>query len=334
MAHEIEHRADRQTDSFAFVGERNAIWHRLGQQMPEGASVEQWMRAANLDFEVDKVPLVAVSGGEGDNIAIDSHMGLRRKDNGRVISVVSPEWPLTQNVQAFEFAKPLIDAGFCAMNTAGNLFDGRRSFILLKTKEGFQLPGGDENEGFILVQISHEYGVPDLAVPTIVRVVCKNTMDFALQRVSQAQMEAGRFVHRAKTAFSVEKATALIEAYRGGLGAYAEQAKYLSTKRASIEQTRAYINKVFKLEELKAGTGEEIAKRREHNAKVVKTLLQTVDSQPGAHMSQGSWWANLNAVTFHEDHGRWIGKTEPVRIGGAANERKKFALKVALEMAS
>jgi len=80
---------------------------------------------------------------------------------------------------------------------------------------------------------------------------------FALDAKTQAQLSAGRFVHRTKTAFRVEKAQALIEAYRLGLGEYAEKAKFLSTRQATPEQTRAYINKVFKLHELSDGTADE-----------------------------------------------------------------------------
>lgn len=334
MAHEIEYRADRKTSSFAFVGDRSAIWHRRGQQMQEGASVAEWMAASNQDYRVKKIPLAGLSGAEADNVTWDADMLLVREDSGRPLGIVSAEWEPAQNADAYTFLAPLIDAGFCTINTAGTLFDGRRCFVLAKTNEGFQLPGGDATEGYMVVQISHEYGIADLVLPTAVRVVCNNTLQMALGSKTKTQMDAGKFVHRAKTAFSVEKAQALIEAYRGGLGEYAEQAKFLSTKRATPEQTRAYINKVFKLEDLKHGTADEIAKRREHNERTVQKLLTTVETQPGAAMSAGSWWSNFHAVTYHEDHGRWAGKDEPVRFDGVGAERKKAALKVALAMAS
>jgi hypothetical protein len=84
-------------------------------------------------------------------------------------------------------------------------------------------------------------------------VVCNNTLQFSLRIKSKSQMNAGKFVHTNKNSLSIEKANALIEAYRLGLGEYADRARFLSTKRAWHEQTRAYINRVFKLEELKRG---------------------------------------------------------------------------------
>ena len=333
MAHELEYKDGRW--SFAFVGNRSAIWHRLGQQASDTWSIDDWIRESGQDYTVRKIELAGT--GDDADIGCGTHKGLIREDTRAMLSVVSTEWPAAQNRDAYAFLTPLIDTGFAKMDTAGVLYGGRRCFVLLKTKEGFSLPGGDDTEGHILVQISHEYGIADLLLPTAIRVVCANTFRFALNSKTQAQLNAGRFVHRAKTAFSVEKAQALIEAYRMGLGEYAEKAKFLSTRRATPEQTRAYVNKVFKLQELSDGTAQEKAQRKEHNEKVVAKLLETIETQPGAEMSRGSWWSNFHGVTFHEDHGRWTkAEHEPLvsKFDGAGSKRKELALDVALKMAS
>jgi phage/plasmid-like protein (TIGR03299 family) len=337
MAHEIEYRADRGTWSFAFTGDRSAIWHRHGQQMSPNASPEEWIAAANHDYEVETFDLAEAMGVQpGQWLAQQTH-GVRRADNGLVLTTCSEEWKAAQCSQGWEFTKPLIEAGFCSVSTAGNLYDGRRAFILLKTKDGFTLPGGDDTEGYILVQISHEYGLADLVIPVATRVVCENTRRMALAGKTKEQMDAGKFIHRAKTAFSVERANALIAAYRLGLGEYAEQAKFLASKSATPEQVRAYVNKVFKLEELKEGTAQQIARRQDHNARVVKTLMTTLETQPGAQMSQGTWWSAYNAVTFHEDHGRFktaADETFTSKFMGASADRKQASFKLALEMAA
>ena len=335
MAHEIEYKDGRY--SFAFVGDRSAIWHRKGQQMIAGASPAEWQSAAGHNFQVDVMPLAGIPDGEVSPVPVATHRLLYRTDTGAALSVIGKDWTPAQNIDAYKFAQPLIDEGFCSMNTAGTLFQGKLCFILLKTKEGFQLPGGDETQGYILVQISHESGHADLVTPVAIRVVCDNTRRFALESKTKAQIEQGKFIHTKKTSFSVEKAHALIAAYRAGLGQYAEQAKFLATRKATPEQTRAYINKVFKLEELQNAAAAEVAKRREHNARVVKQLTEAIERQPGAHMSPGTWWSNFHAVTFWEDHGRHEKKTlEPLasKFRGVAADRKDYALKVALEMAS
>lgn len=336
MAHEIEYRTDRQTNSFAFVGDRNEIWHGLGQQMKEGASAAEWIAAANQDFEVATMAVAGISKEEGD-LAWTEHKLLYRTDGGRrPLSMVGADWKPAQNQQAYAFAQPFIDVGYATINTAGVLFDGKICFLLLKTNDGFQLPGGDETERWILVQISHRYGNADLVIPVDIRVVCNNTRRAALDSKDKTALAQGKFIHTAETSFGVEKAQALIECYRKGLGAYAEKAKFLASKRATPEQTRAYINKVFKLEAVKEGAADVIARRQAHNERVVQNLLEAVQTQPGANMSEGSWWSNFHAVTYWEDHGRHAEKQDKPfwsKFEGASADRKDAALKTALEMA-
>ena len=336
MAHEIEYREDRSQWSFAFTGERSAIWHRHGQQAGEDWTAEEWMRQSGQDFEVEKVDLREVMDVKAGAWHANLTHALRRKDNQAVLSLCSTEWAAAQNSHAYDFLQPLLDAGFAKYNTAGTLFDGRRCFVLVKTQEGFTLPGGDETQGYLFCQISHEYGIADLLLQTAVRTVCNNTVQLALDSASKEALHAGKFVHRAKTSFSVDKAKALIEAYRLGLGAYAEKAKFLSSKVATPEQTRAYINKVFKLEELATGTADEIARRREHNKKVVAGLQEAIATQPGASMSEGSWWSAFHGITFWADHGRFKDAEETIstKFSGAHAERKQTALRVAMEMAA
>ncbi len=64
--------------------------------------------------------------------------------------------------------------------------------------------------------------------------------------------------------------------------------------------------------------------------------MTTIHTQPGAHMSEGSWWSVYNGVTFHEDHGRFSGRAEllATKLSGASDERKQAALRTALEMAN
>lgn len=337
MAHEIEHRADRHQWSFAFVGDRGQIWHRHGQQAQESWSPAEWQYASGQDFTVSKIPIAGVRKDQS-HVGWTDHQLLIRDDTQAPLSVVSSDWHPTQNTDAYAFLQPFIDQKFCTLETAGTLFDGGICFVLVKTREGFSLPGGDETEGYLFVQVSHRYGNADLALPTAVRVVCNNTRKLALQRKSQGQIDAGKFVHRAKTSFSVERANALIEAYRLGLGAYAEQARFLASKTATPEQVRAYVNKVFRIEELTQGTADQIDRRREHNKKVVAALGEALVRQPGANLSPGTWWSAYNSVTWHEDHARHDGKAdgEPLygKFVGASADRKQEAFKHALEFAT
>ena len=47
MAHNLECKDG--SWSFAFTGSRNAIWHKLGQQLPEGATIEECIAASGFN---------------------------------------------------------------------------------------------------------------------------------------------------------------------------------------------------------------------------------------------------------------------------------------------
>ena len=51
MAHNLTQREDG-TVEFAFTGPRSAIWHGLGNSLEEGASLEQWKKAAGMDWDL------------------------------------------------------------------------------------------------------------------------------------------------------------------------------------------------------------------------------------------------------------------------------------------
>jgi hypothetical protein len=57
MAHNLDFTTGKA--GIAFRGNRNDIWHRHGQQMEAGMSIDQWAKAAGLDWYARKVPAYA-----------------------------------------------------------------------------------------------------------------------------------------------------------------------------------------------------------------------------------------------------------------------------------
>src|SRR5882724_4024269 len=49
MAHNLDETTGRA--AIAFRGSRDDVWHRMGQEMPAGQSVDQWLIAASLDWQ-------------------------------------------------------------------------------------------------------------------------------------------------------------------------------------------------------------------------------------------------------------------------------------------
>ena len=89
MAHELSIRADGFTE-MAFVGK--TPWHGLGQELQEDASIEQWQKAAGMDWTINSSP-VAFGVGEGqilpDLEIFEGQNVLYRSDTKMPLSVVS-----------------------------------------------------------------------------------------------------------------------------------------------------------------------------------------------------------------------------------------------------
>jgi hypothetical protein len=57
MPHNID--ASNGQSNIAFLGSRDDIWHRLGQEMKPGMGVDEWRKAAGLDWSADNVAAFA-----------------------------------------------------------------------------------------------------------------------------------------------------------------------------------------------------------------------------------------------------------------------------------
>lgn len=88
MAHNIDMTNDRA--NIAYLGSRNDVWHRLGQEMQSGMSIDAWAKAAGLDWSAVKVPAIAsLEGATFDHIdaghrfrVVDERNFVVRSDNG------------------------------------------------------------------------------------------------------------------------------------------------------------------------------------------------------------------------------------------------------------
>ena len=50
--------------NIAFLGSRKDIWHRMGQEMAAGQSIEEWAASAGLGWNAVKVPAIAALEGK------------------------------------------------------------------------------------------------------------------------------------------------------------------------------------------------------------------------------------------------------------------------------
>src|SRR5208282_2892650 len=117
--HELEQLKDG-SYSMAYAGE--LPWHGLGNPVSNDLTPEQMLKAASLDWEVNKVPSFILINDEPIYTGQDA---LVRSSDNSILDMVSTEWNDVSNLEAFQFFKEYVEAGEMNMETAGSLQNGR-----------------------------------------------------------------------------------------------------------------------------------------------------------------------------------------------------------------
>lgn len=185
MSHEIE-------GNNAFFGGNEAAWHGLGVVIPEDVvTTEQALELAGLDWEVLKlpyVPKVVLPDGREVELASPerSYLNVRSTDLS-ILGNVGERYSVFQNREAFAFGDRLIGDTGAKWHTAGSLYKGKQSWMLMKLPQDV-LIAGEESERiqpFICFKNSHDGSSAITMFTTFTRVVCKNTLAWALEGSSR-----------------------------------------------------------------------------------------------------------------------------------------------------
>ena len=93
-------------------------WHGLGAVIQDAPTISEGIKLAGLDWEVE-----LRNASTLDGIPLQTRAVVRKTDN-KVVGEVGPKYVPLQNLEAFDFFQPFIDAGEAELTTAGSLFEG------------------------------------------------------------------------------------------------------------------------------------------------------------------------------------------------------------------
>ena len=170
MSHEVE-------NMFYTSNEENGRfvpWHGLGTAVAESPTAADAIKLAGLDWAVNAKPIF-VEGG----IEIPNYKANTRSTDGKVLGIVSDRYKIVQNYEAFDFVDNLVGGGKVTYDTAGSLMGGKKIWLLTKLPTTKVL--GDDIDTYLCFTNSHDGFGAIKACITPVRVVCNNTLNFALE---------------------------------------------------------------------------------------------------------------------------------------------------------
>ena len=321
MAHELEFvNGEAQ---MAYAGD--LPWHGLGTKVSNDLTPQQMMQKAGVDWKVREVESFVEFDGKR---MATGQKSLIRETDGKILTNVGKDWHPCQNETAFEFFNEYVLAGDMEMHTAGSLKGGQYVWALAKVKESFDLFGGDQVDSYMLFSNPHVYGKSIDVRFTPIRVVCNNTLTFALDTASQRAVKVG---HRAQ--FNPDMVKEQLGIAHEKFTKYKEMAQFLGSKRFSVESLLNYYNEVFPLT---SGKDKQEKVTADTISRQAKNAFDVLETQPGAEFAEGSWWQAFNSVTYVTDHlqgrnadnrlhSQWYGQNQ-LRKVKAAEKAVEYAL--------
>lgn len=290
MAHEIYTNAQTGLAEIAYAGE--TPWHGLGQELEKGASIEEWIEAAQMNWDVVGSP-VQYKTTDGSKTFTGNQV-LYRSDTKKPLSVVSDEFKVVQPREVLEFFRDLTQIHGMELNVAGCLFNGKRFWATAETGRAADILPGDEVRGQLLLMTGVDGMLATSAKFVSTRVVCNNTLRIAMDE------SGGREVRRThRQDFDARNVKIDLGLLDGAWDKYIQDMKKLTKVKMSDDKAFEFFKALVttpKDEKYDDGMSRS-------TIRAVDELMHRLRHGLGADSGRGTAWNVLNAVTEKYTHG-------------------------------
>jgi phage/plasmid-like protein (TIGR03299 family) len=314
-------------ETMAYVGDRP--WHGLGQDLQEedAKDIGKTLVAAGLDWGVEKVETFhKVEGEEGSEFRlVPGGYVTRRLSDGKVLGVVGNYYEVLQNLDAFEWFAPFLEAGEARFESAGSLKGGTIIWVLAKLNRERMLIGKDEVEKYLMLSHAHDGSQHIRLGYTPVRVVCWNTLQMAKGDENSMLI---RIRHTKGAAEAMANVREVVDIANQDFEATAQEYRKLIDRRIHHEDVAKYVRLVLDVDPK--------AEESTLSTRIKNILTKITDLFSSGKGNKGeTLWDAYNGVTEWLSHER--GKEGEKRMtslwfGDGAKLGRK-ALRIALEMA-
>lgn len=298
MSHEITN-TNGVNEMAALKG--TGVWHGLGQRLEEGASIDEWIVAAGMDWKVQRSKVRYVTnGGEQIDLRVweDNHV-LFRSDSKTPLGIVSDGFKIVQPKAVLEFFRDLCETNHFKMRTAGTLFGGRKFWALADIgEESYVLDKADKVKGRLLLVTACDGTMKTTGKFVNECVVCNNTLTVAMGEHGKVVATSHRSI------FNAEDTKAKLGLADGQFAAFISQARDLA--KFKIDEKTADHNTLVLLNGgsiTGQGYDERVAEiRASRGYRQIMGLFNGKAIGSNLAGRSGTAWAWLNAVTEYADH--------------------------------
>ena len=274
---------------------REKPWHyeltkEVTKLIQEAPTSRDAIRLAGLDWNVNSRPIYDSFGKE-----IKGFKANTRDIDNTVLGIVTDKYRIVQNREAFEFTDSLLnnDEGIeIHYETAGSLKNGRTIWLLAKMPTTTIL--GDDIDPYICFTNSHDRTGAIKVAMTPIRVVCNNTLTFALNNAKRC-WSTKRMGDMNSKLIEAKHTLGLATAYMDELNLTAEQMAEKTITDSQIEQI---------LDELFPVDKEKDSERKIRNAQEIKDSFMTCYYMPDIKQFRNTAWGLTNAMSDLVTHVR------------------------------
>lgn len=266
-------------------------WNPLGVSLAPNQSIESCIKQFGMDWEINESPVHFKPDGINDFQSYEDKKVLSRSDNGAPLSVVSQKYKVVQPREILEFYRDLTEVSGYQLETAGVIKGGKKIWALARTGQEGMLKGKDHMKSYLLLATACDGTLATTATPTSIRVVCSNTLAFAINGAANAIKvpHSTRF-----NAQAVKKELGVAVSHWDN---FMYQMKLLSERKVTAQEGLEFFELVFNTESHPAEQ-----KRNDRAIKVVQSLFDGKGKGALLASSAGTTWGLLNAVTEYVDH--------------------------------
>lgn len=313
MAHAITIRENGKAE-MAFTGNRNAIWHGLGNELTADAPLSLWKTEAGMDWEAFESAITFNS--MGTDIVFPDKKALFRSDTKAPLGIVGADYKIVQPGEVLEFFDDLTKVNGMKLSTAGTLFGGRRFWALADTGKKFDAVNGDEVGGFLLLVTSVDGTLSTQGTFTSTRVVCQNTLNVALNGAKNAV----KVTH--KKQFDPREVKMDLGLIDSGWEKFMEDTKRFAQFKMDEKATRKFYEGLF------FDASKPADQQNLNSTRTVESLMTRAFAGIGSDLSAGTAWGALNGATELWTH--WTpGKMDASRqfsesYTGGMSDKKTF----------
>lgn len=330
MAHQLDLSNGRA--NMAYIGAEGAPWHKLGQSLTYGATIDEWKREAGLNFTVARAT-VGFNVPNHGMVSMGEREVLYREDTRKPLGIVSNGYQVVQPGSVLEFFRDLTDNGGFQMDTAGALHGGKRVWALAKMNEGFDVIGADRVMPYLLLATSFDGGLATTAKFTAIRVVCNNTITLALDRETKGERTVKVAHHSTFNAMEVQKRLGLI---KSAWDRFVAETKQMASREVSASWLEQITSQLVAptLGPKADGSGQDAEGVKD--SKAYRRIIELFDGAAiGSELTVGKTaWQWLNSVTQYVDHER--GRAVDSRMNsawfGGGDSIKSRALELAVQV--